>query len=90
MADITGDSLPDLLAVETSGAREAVYYPQNPNGTFGDRTVLPFGTQIYRIFVGDVNQDGVIDLLSSQLVSSTYNLRWSNGKGNATLAAHNS
>jgi surface-anchored protein len=87
MVDITGDSRPDLLAVETTGSRQAVYYPQNADGSFGARTVLPFGNQIFRLFAGDVNQDGVTDLLSSQQVGTVFDLRWSSGQGNGGFSS---
>jgi surface-anchored protein len=77
VVDLTGDGLPDIVAIDTN---RAVYDAQNPNGTFGARTELSF-TPLTRVYPADLNADGVTDLI----LSSGTGLSWVDGRGDGTF-----
>ena len=77
VADINGDSRPDIVATNTT----SVYYPQLPDGSFGSQVSLGFSGSGGNTTTADLNQDGVVDLI----VNQNPNVLWASGRGGGTF-----
>ena len=64
VADLNGDTFPDLAVVNTS---TVTVVPGNGNGTFGTPTSLDAGTPD-SVSVGDFNGDGSADLVATSFI----------------------
>jgi secreted trypsin-like serine protease len=78
--DVTGDYLPDILSVDSSGA--LWIYPGKGNGTFGSRVEVGTGWNQYNSVRGhgDFNGDGKADLLARKSGSDDLYLYKGTGK----------
>lgn len=87
LADMTGDGLVDIVWVH--GGR-LDYWPHYGNGRFGERITLAlqppigFGFDPERLFLSDINGDGVADVV---YVESDQVRLWINQGGNAFVSA---
>ncbi len=84
-ADLDGDSDQDILTVEWGGATIAWFENLNGLGTFGDKQIIT--TAVFRprmIEVGDIDNDGDIDVVSVSTSDEEANLAWyqNDGTGN--------
>lgn len=83
LADVTGDGLQDIVLIHDSSVE---YWPNLGHGNWGKRVVMrksprfPFGYDPKRILIGDVDGDGVADLV---YVDDARVTLWINQSGNA-------
>jgi hypothetical protein len=79
-ADFNSDGWPDLVAVQQNGA---IFMAGDRTGGFLNPAAVPLGAaQILASTVGDLNQDGKLDLL---VVNGNNNLLVLNGNGDGTF-----
>lgn len=62
VADINSDELADVIAVYSNQAMVSVF-PSNGDGTFDDRIDIMVGAASDSLATGDVNDDGVPDIV---------------------------
>ncbi len=77
--DVTGDGRTDLLAVAL-GLTGIHLVPSLGGGAFGTPVFLP-SPQTRFLVLGDLDHDGDLDLVSSELSSSTMTVRTNDGSG---------
>jgi Bacterial Ig-like domain (group 2)/FG-GAP-like repeat len=64
VGDLNGDGRNDVAVLEQFGARILIYY-QNAGGTFDPPQVITTDLNVTGIAIGDVNNDGLADLIVS-------------------------
>ena len=62
IVDVTNDDVPDVIAVYSNQAIVSVF-PSNGDGTFGDRVDINVGAPSDSLSSGDVNDDGIPDIV---------------------------
>lgn len=62
IVDVTNDDVPDVIAVYSNEAIVSVF-PSNGDGTFGDRVDINVGAPSDSLSSGDVNDDGIPDIV---------------------------
>jgi hypothetical protein len=62
IVDVTNDDIPDVLAIYSNQAIVSVF-ASNGDGTFGDRVDIAVGAPSDSLSAGDVNDDGVPDIV---------------------------
>ncbi|MFE3807484.1 trypsin-like serine protease [Streptomyces sp. NPDC059131] len=84
--DLTGDELPDLMAVDSAG--KAYLHPGNGAGSFGTRTLIGSGWSQFSMVRGhgDFNGDGRPDVVTRAAGGKVY-LYKGTGKTSAPLSA---
>ena len=83
-ADTNGDGIDDLVA---SGNDELYIYIANGDGTFQPFLTSPLGHAVEFLEIADINNDGSLDLVSSQRFSVTVD--YSNPSDEGTFIAGN-
>lgn len=76
-SDLNGNGFEDLLFISTSingWSRQLAYYPNNGDGTFGERLTLFNGSELRDMDVADFDGDGSLDVVA---VNAHYQtIRW--------------
>lgn len=82
LADVNGDGRLDVLAADQGSNRFSVYFG-NGNGTFMARTsyVAGTGNQVASIIAADVNNDGILDVVTANSADSTVHISLGNSNG---------
>jgi len=83
IADFNGDGILDM-AISNDMSNTVAIYLGNGDGTFQMPTnhdVYPTGADTYNILVGDVNNDGKLDLVTGNLSSQSISVLLGNGDG---------
>ncbi len=62
VVDVTNDDIPDVIAVYSNQAIVSIF-PSNGDGTFGDRVDINVGAPSDSLSSGDVNDDGIPDIV---------------------------
>ena len=92
LADLNADGVVDLLTVGSDGAagRATVRFGSG-NGTFGAATSYLMDSSTSRdIAIADINQDGIVDLVSAGTSGGTGSATLRFGVGNGTFGASSS
>ena len=93
MADVNNDGYLDLFVVDShSSAKTISFYLNNGNGTFGARQTLNTFTTALDVQLADMNNDGILDVVTSAAsVGTKYISIYSgDGSGGFSLSAKNS
>ncbi len=76
-ADITGDSLEDLIFLANDGSNNTVHVFENKNNSFTgkfqavDTLTLKSNSSYVNFDVGDANNDGLVDIVSNDLANAS-------------------
>ena len=77
IADVDRDGVPDLVVintVDTAGFFTLAIFLGKGDGTFAPRSDHPLGFKPYSLAVGDLDRDGVLDLVMSSDVENTVSV----------------
>ena len=83
IADFNGDGILDM-AISNDMSNTVAIYLGNGNGTFQTPTqqdIYPTAADTYNILVGDVNNDGKLDLVTGNVTSQSISVLLGNGDG---------
>ena len=82
LGDIDGDGDLDMLATATTYTAGSVsVHLNNGQGVFSSHQTVPVGLNPLNLVLGDVDQDGDLDLLTGNANPSTVSVRLNNGLG---------
>jgi len=81
-ADFTGDGKPDVVTIGNFTFGNILLVPNTGGGTFGATTEIAGTTQTQGLDVGDVNRDGMADVVA--MTTSEVRIKLGNGSGGFT------
>jgi hypothetical protein len=87
VADVNEDGAPDIIVANTSGNSLSILLNKNlGDGTFFPATVaIPTGNAPQAVAVGDLNNDGHLDIVTANTIDNTISLYTNDGAAHYTL-----